>query len=346
MKFLIESDQNAPFYVRLSWAKVLRSMGHNVFFWNREQASAFDAFNTISPDIYIGTSYNQSEATFRCIKARPEMKVAFFASAWGNLVDKLDRKKYPIVYIAETEKKLLERMKKETGKPDYVFIHITDKYLEPTMGGWNSIGIKPVGILNGADLFSYLNGDFKVSLESDLAYIGGKWPYKSQNIDKFLIPLCEQARYKIKIFGNSPWPVNQYLGQINEEEVKNVFASAKICPNISEPHSTELFPDIVERCFKTPIANGFLISDNVDLSEVFKNEEVPQFSNLVEMIDLIEYYLKNPIERLKLLRKQKETILSSETYFHRIAKMMTEFNLSNEADKCLQIYKEKFPQRN
>lgn len=339
MKILIEFDNSAPFYVRNGWANVLKYMGHRVFFWKRDEIAAFDVFAQIEPNIYLGCTYNQTEATLKCIRNRPEMKVALFCSAWGDLVDGLNREEYPIVYVTENEKRLLQKMKDTTGKPDFVFVHITEKYLEPTIGGWKQIGIEPVGILNGADTFNYLGGIEKEEYRSDLSFIGSRWPYKAKTIDKFLTPLCNfPSKYDIKIFGHGGWQVNQYLGSVDEPEVKHLFASAKICPNISEFHSESLGFDLVERIFKVPLSS-FLISDHVDeLDEIFKDSEVPKFKRLDEFEMLIEYYLQNEDKRLELMKKQKSRILRSETYFHRVWKILEHLDLPEEADICMKKY--------
>lgn len=337
MKIAIQTANSAPHFVRSGWAKVFQALGHQTYMWYKEQMNCFDMFAQFKPDILITTTYDCDESVDRCIRKHPETKVAMFASAWGDLTGKLDKKRYPIVYVTEDEKKRLEKLKRDTGQPDFVFIHITDNYLEPCMGGWKELGIKPVGILNGADTFSYLNGNWNPEFVCDVGYIGGNWPYKGENIGRFLIPLCEQTDYRIKIFGGGNWGVPQHLGFINENNAKDLFTSATICPNVSEPHAYE-FPDIVERVFKVPIANGFLISDRVDLSEVFDSDDVPQFDSLESLISIIEHFKKNIDDRFKCIKKQKQTIMKNHTYFHRVSQMLSEFGLESESLRCIMEY--------
>lgn len=344
MKVLSEFDASAPFYVRQGWGKVFNSLGHKFYLWERERCCAFDAFSKIEPDIYIGTSYNQTEDTYRCIKSRPEMKVAFFASAWGPLSKNIKESGYPIVYMSDGERKIIEKIKRETGKPDFVFIHVTDEYLDAIMSYWNTeLGIKPIGVLNGADIFSYSNGVWTEEFESDISFVGGYWPYKAKNLDKYFIPLSRLKKYKMKIFGNGDWNIPEHLGTINEDCVKNIFCSAKVCPNISEPHATEFGSDIVERVFKIPCAGGFLISDYVEeLKYVFRNGELPTFKNYNEFRELLDYYLSNDEDRLLLSLKQQKTIMSNHTYFHRVAKMLENFGMNDESNNCLRFYKENY----
>ncbi len=336
MNVVIQMAQNAPFFVRVGWARVFKQIGWNVIDWWKESCPSFDLFNKVSDiDLLICNTYDADEGLFRCLKAHPNTKCIMFASAWGELSDYVNPEEYPIVRINEKEKNLLNKMKQETGRPDYVFIHVSDKYLDPTMGRWRNIGIEPVGIMNGADIFSYLNGVYNEAYDCDIAFVGNRWPYKARNIDKFLSPLCcFPSKFKIKIFGGGGWDVNQYLGQIEETEVKNVMASAAICPNISEPHSTDLGFDCVERIFKVPLS-GFLISDRVkELDEVFTNGEVPQFSTHDGLRVLVEHFLNDTQERYELMAQQRTTVLKGHTYFDRVKKMLAKVGLAEEANKC------------
>lgn len=53
------------------------------------------------------------------------------------------------------------------------------------------------------------------------------------------------------------------MGFADNTQVKDILASAKICPNLSEPHAQEFGFDVNERCFKLLSNKCFCISDNV-----------------------------------------------------------------------------------
>tara|TARA_R110002110_G_scaffold37253_6_gene123263 strand:- start:3409 stop:4455 length:1047 start_codon:yes stop_codon:yes gene_type:complete len=339
MKILISSDgPHAHYYIRMSWLKVFSAMGHQVMLWHKDEKPAFDIFDEFEPDIFMGQTYNLDEALFKCIKHRPHMKVVMRASDWGDMQKDIDLEKYPILVAQEKEKKLLERLKEETGKPDFVHNHYHDNWIKVTHNKWEEIGIKPVSLMHGADIFDFYLRPMTNVLACDIGFVGGYWPYKAINLDKYLVNLCHPVgKYKIKIFGTSDWPVVQYLGRLSTENVGGLFASATISPNISEPHSQDFGYDIIERPFKILMSGGFCISDYVEsmANDVFTNDEMLFAKTPEEFQQLVDYYINNPEKRLPYMKAGYESITKSHTYFHRVAKVLSELNMTEESSHCM-----------
>ena len=153
-----------------------------------------------------------------------------------------------------------------------------------------------------------------------------------------MIPLCHpMGKYNIKIFGNSDWPVAQFLGRIDGRYVKDIFHSAIICPNISEPHSQVFGYDIIERPFKILASRGFCISDYVQsmAEDVFNNNEIVFAKTPEEFHSLVEHYVNNPEERLSYIENGYQTVMNNHTYFHRVAKIFQELNMTRHSEDCL-----------
>ena len=339
MKILISSDgPHAHYYIRLGWARAFESAGHQVFIWDIESKSAFDAFDEFEPDLFMGQTYNLNEAVYKCIKERPHLKVVFRASDWGDMQKEIDKEKYPILTATKEEIKLVEKLKKETGQPLFVHNHYHENWISKTHNKWEDIGIKVVSLIHGADIFDYANGEFREHLKSDVSFIGGYWPYKAQCLDKYLIPLCHPiGKFNIKIFGSSDWPVAQYCGRIDGDSARDVFKSATICPNISEPHSQDFGYDIIERPFKILMSGGFCISDYVEsmANDVFNNGEIVYAKTPKEFETLCEFYSKNPDARKPYIQKGYMSIIQKHTYFHRIGTIFENAGLPNEAKRAV-----------
>ncbi len=342
MKILCEYTASGPSYVRSGWGHALKACGHDFRFWRPETKSIFDTLAEFEPDIFLGTTYGVDRAMAKCIAARPHMKVGLFASAWGPYINDVDLTRYPIVVASEQEKVIIEKLKRETGRPDFVFIHVTDKYLDGTMGGWREIGVNPIGVLNAADILIYRQGTQRPELTCDVAFCGGYWGYKARNLDRFLLPLCHpSSKLSVKIFGNQPWPIGQYLGSIDDGHVKDLFASATVCPNVSEPHSTDFGFDVIERPFKVLSSGGFCLSDDVDEArEIFTADELSMAETPKEFIELVHHFVDNPECRLPFMEAGRKKVLDSHTYFERTAQFMGGFGLEAEAQAILERKKD------
>lgn len=334
MRILISSDgSTAHYFIRLGLARTFTTLGHEVIMWDIHQKPVFDAFDEFQPDIFIGQTYNVNDAVIKCISERPHLKVLMKASDHGPQNLTLDRTKYPVLQVQEKELMLMQRLFKETRKPDYLYVHHHPDWLEQTHGYWVRDGFVVRSMLNAADVFEFTHGKKLPEFESDLTFIGGYWGYKSKVLDKWLIPLCND-NYRIKIFGNQPWPVSQYCGQLDGQLTRDALASATICPNLSEPHSQDLGYDIIERPFKLMSNKCFMIADYVEgMSRLFSEDEVVMAKSPEEFHKLVDHYLANPDERKSFIEKAYSRVIKEHTYFNRVYDIFDRLNLKEEAFK-------------
>src|SRR3990167_1412358 len=295
MKILISSDgPHAHWFIRLSVAKAFQACGHKVAMWDINSKPVYDVFDEFQPDLFIGQTYNLTPHLINCLVERPYIKVIMKGSDWGEKQKEIDLKKYPVVVAKDEEIKLVEILRKQIGKPDFISCHYHPNRIQSTHGYWTEkLGIPIVGLMSGADIFTFHVGQKRDEFVSDIAFVGGYWEYKSQTLNKWLLPLCNPDKiYKIRIFGNSGWPCPQYCGIIQDEVIADVLASATICPNISEPHSQDFGYDIIERPWKLLSNKCFCISDYVDsmAKDVFTNDEIVFANNPKEFEELVQHF--------------------------------------------------------
>src|SRR5688572_4528247 len=106
---LITIDNNGgPCVQRLALGKCLSYCGWKVHYWYPQQKSAFDVFNESNPDLFLGITYGVDSAVFKCIKARPNMKVLLYCSNWGDAIKDVPLDRYPITVPSENELKTIE----------------------------------------------------------------------------------------------------------------------------------------------------------------------------------------------------------------------------------------------
>lgn len=323
MKILISSDgRHAHYYQRLSWARAFVSAGHPTVMWDINNVNAFDAFDTFEPDIFMGQLYNLDEATIKCIKERPHLRVGLRAGDWGDHEKEVDKSKYNILFCSNKEKEKLKRLKDETGRPDFIHIHYGPNDVKQTHNEFEKLGIPVKSIMMCADTIEYGNSMYDRRFACDIGFVGGYWPYKGQVIDRYLKPMLYPIdKYRIKIFGNQPWKVNQYCGVIKDQEVKNLFRSAKVCPNLSEPHAHKFGFDVNERIFKVLYSGGFCISDYVNGYKIFE-DGVILAKTPEEFRERIDYYLDKPEERKRISKIGRDIVIKKHTGYDRASEIM------------------------
>ena len=329
MKFLFEQPVGGEIFRLQGFANALTSMGHECYFWQNTQP-AYDVFDIINPDVFIGTTFNINKAIIECVSERPNLKVILKGSNFGESNKYIDLGKYPIVSAQKYEIENIKYMLDKTGRPNYIFCHYHDKDLERTMGFWTKeLGIKTVALPNAADILMYNKGTYRQELASDVCFVGGYWPYKAINLDRLIVPLCNKKNLNIKIWGNQPWFVPQYLGVPENSTVKDIYASSKVCPNVSEPHSLDFGFDVVERPFKIISSGGFCLMDDVIAASYFFDEdEIGWYNSSVEssLEEMIDYYLTDDgqKEAQQIIKKGMDKVLSQHTYHHRAEKLISE----------------------
>lgn len=346
LKILIASDgMHAHFFERSGWLSAFNSVsGIQAVMYECKKYSAFDVFDKFDPDIFIGQLYNIDRATYKCILERPALKVALRAGDWGDFQNTFDHDKHPtMLFSAEQDLIMLKNILDQTGGPGFVFNHYDQPDIEKTHNYFiERLGIKVVGLPLAADVLLYGGGQYCDEFACDLSFIGGWWSNKAKNIDKCLRPLCQNVgEYNIKVFSRNPWPhLPQYCGCIEDEtQVKHVFASSKICPNISEPHSTEFGIDMNERSFKTLCAGGFCIYDNVAAARrIYEDDEVVFYNDEHHFRKIVDHYLVNQEEARTIAKKGQEKVLAKHTYFDRIDTILSNLgiNMSNEIGSAKQ----------
>lgn len=334
MKIMISNDgPTAHYYIRKGWAQAFTYAGHETVIWNIQQKPAFEAFEEFEPDIFITQTYNLDRSIIKNIKSRPHMFVAMRTGENSDFSD-YNKSKYPILNASNDEISLIRELRDSCGQPNFLFSHYHQDDINITHERWIKDGFKVIGLMNAANLFDYVKGKEKEEHKSDIAFVGGYWPYKSITLDKYVLPLCN-GDYKIKILGNQPWNTNKYYGFIPQDEEKHVLKSANICLNVHELHSQELGYDVIERPFKLMSNKCFVISDYVQrLHNLFP--EMPMAKTPEEFKFLVDFWLKpeNREKKEYIISRQYEAVMAH-TYFDRCVKIFDSFGLDDMATKLL-----------
>jgi spore maturation protein CgeB len=340
MKVLCHGFTNALYYIFEGWRQVFLRTGHD-WRWMNTGEAPLDVFAEYEPDIFIGATYEITRALSKAIAARPNLKVIMKANNWGPMDAEIDLVKFPIGVSNEQERQRVAELKEVTGRPDFVlnFYHI-NRY-EGTMSYWkDKMGIGLVEGLPAADIFNYRQVPPSDFLKCDIGFAGGYWPYKAINLDRYILPFCYPVgKYNVKIVGNQPWPVPQYMGPASNHVVETLFASSTICPNISEPHANVFGFEVNERIFKLAATKAFCINDPIaSLNEdIFTENELVIADDPEHFYDLVNLFLTNPQLRDVHIESCYNRVIGEHTYCHRVANVLNNLGMPDEAKKALAL---------
>lgn len=344
MKVLILIDTGgASIWYKQGIANVLKYIGCEVRFVHSTQ-KLFDDFYEFEPDLFYSNTYSLDATTFKVLQKYNKTNVILRANDWGQHLQEIDPKIYPVGIASEQEKMGVRNLKEIIGdRLKYLFIHYHQDFIKRTMGLWESgLGVKVLGLNNAADLFLYYNptpldtSKFNPLLKNQCSILGGYWGYKSETLKPWIFPLCHpNSGLKVRIYGNSKWPIINYVGTIDDQLSKDLFAQTSINLNVHEPHSQVFGYDVNERIFKVLAAGGFLVSDYVEgIETAFHLEEsIPMAKTPEEFKNIILNYSGEAKQRRAKMLIGWEKVRNEWNYFKVTEKLLREAGYEELAEK-------------
>lgn len=177
---------------------------------------------------------------------------------------------------------------------------------------WKNHGVFVKSFPLAFDTGEYLDRDMVKDI--DISFIGGWWPYKALQLDKFIKPIDEEFGNKLVVYGTG-WPYKS-KGYADDAVVNRVFNRSKINLCLHEPGLVQSTPlHVSERIFKVSGIGGLAISDhNECIKEYFKTGEYVMASTPKEMIELCHYYLEHPEQAQTIAKAAQSRVLHDHTY--------------------------------
>lgn len=168
----------------------------------------------------------------------------------------------------------------------------------------------------------------------EMAFVGGYWPYKALQFDRYLKPYSD----RLKVFGYSPWPYAGYGGQIPVYLEASLYAHARLSPSINEPHVEKMGIDINERVFKVLGSGGMTITDvTPGYRELFTGDELLVPDSINDYHDMVHDILKDEDLNRQYRERGRAAVLSRHTYAHRAKAVLDFLNQSSELRSDLAV---------
>lgn len=336
MKVMIKDGLGANHHIRVGLANAFSMLGHEVFLWNSDQKSAFDAFSEVQPELIVCDTYTLDRAIVKCLLSRENIKVVAYAPNWGSS-DDLVPKEFPILFAQDAEKEYVELLVK-AGKLEYIFGQYLEEELAVTHDKWLATGAKVFSLIPALDTYEFPLLTPENAYRSDVHMTGGAWGYKNQSLQKYLGNLFyPNTKLNIKVFGNG-WSAPQALGPISNHLMCKFAASAKICLNLFEPHSYDeslngIFSDINQRTFNATA--GFIYSQNANgLDKVMPHTIT--FDSLEQFQDELPFWLNDDSlnQRLHSIERNIDHTYKNHTFVHRVKVLFEKIGLVEESKQA------------
>jgi len=313
VKVLLCSRPGGAFgYITDGWLNALHDRGHSVRRWDGIENSWAD----FAPDLYIGCSGHKQP-----ILHNRNCKIAIHVNPHGPVnIDGINESQDNIKWTLNQN-------------PDVVFGygHEDDRLIWSDWTAEYNIPWVPMACAGDRILFNQIQPNDR---PFDLIYLGGRWAYKAQTIDSYLLPVLKNKEIKYSVRGWGDWPSGVCDGILPEDGANQFLNSGRIGPCIAEMHTHQYGIDVPERAFKLALCGTLVIHDAVPIMKRFIPSAIVA-QNPKNFAELCLHYIQNEDERLEMVNKQKAEVLAVHTYHHRIQTLLLALGFVDEAKGML-----------
>jgi len=303
-------------YISDGYINAFKAAGCEVQRWD----GGYSSWKDFNPDLYIGCSGHQQNIPDK--SSRGKCKVVIHVNPYCdiNIEPSINENPKIIAWV-------------NSQQPDAVFGYGHETDVKYWRFWQEKSNIEWIPMPTGVDA-TIFKPNFNNDKQYDMVFIGGRWSYKAQNLDKYILPILQSTRITTSLGGWGGWPndlpITKNYGVINSGDVQAAIQNAKIGPCVSEPHTTKYGIDLPERIFKVAFCGTLVIHDNVVglrkyMHDVLVAENPEQFH------DLIYRFANKSMDnlRLKIARSQALQVAETHTYFSRMLTMCKVLKLKN-----------------
>ena len=166
-----------------------------------------------------------------------------------------------------------------------------------------------------------------------MTFVGGYWPYKAQQLDRYLRPYEKD----LTVFGRERWPYAGYGGPLPQDQEAALYRQARLSPTINEPHCERLNIDQNERVFKVLGSGGCSITDAISgYREWFSADELPVPASLEEYHEIVQTLLTDSTLNQTYRTRGYQAIVNRHTYAHRAQRVLELLGISLPASLPVQ----------
>lgn len=239
-------------------------------------------------------------------------------------------------------------IKIQNGLLGDIFFHTVGQFDYRMQGFTKGTGKQFITIPLASDT-NTIYPEFSNKYIADISYIGTNLPEKQKFFRDVIFPLKEEldVRFygqdwtlkdkmlgiiqKIGQYYNLPYLKKIQKPKLQLSDERKIYNSSQISINVHEEYQRIYGGDCNERTFKIPAAGGFEIVDDVEcISQYFEaGKEIVIAKNKMDWLEKIEYYLKNPQKKQRIVEAGRKRVLSEHTYVHRARQILNLYEKHN-----------------
>lgn len=189
---------------------------------------------------------------------------------------------------------------------------------------WQKSGLRLVSLPVACDVERYYPEPASLKYcGAKMAYVGGYWPAKAIQFDKYLRPYEDV----LTVFGYNAWPYRGYRGALPIDDERVLYQNARVCPAIGTPGVA--IGQINERIFKILGSGGLAVTDVAPAyHELFAEDELLMPRNKGEYHAMIQRALAGEYQGYRA--RGRQAVLERHTYAHRAETVLGYLNINKE----------------
>lgn len=208
--------------------------------------------------------------------------------------------------------------------------HLWSKY----MSSWQNSGVDITHLPVAGNMARAL--PLTCSIFTDVAMVANF--NHRQNIMRHLIePMFKRLDllgYSYQAFGDNIWKLAglNYNGPLVDDNNKlaNIYATARVCPNVHTEAQVGLQACVNERSFMIPLCGGIQVSDNPLISK-YLGSHCEVANNVTDFMKKVIALIEDHPQRMEKIRADVEFVANNHTYFNRLSDIFNVVGLYDQA---------------
>lgn len=185
---------------------------------------------------------------------------------------------------------------------------------------------------SAADTFLYLGAKSDPKLSCDFTYVGSYRSEKQCLLNAYILGMADKG--VIKVFGEGPWPTPYHLGYVEEDTLPSIYASAKVCLNISTEGRTN------DRIYNSILAGSVCVTNYLKESPIPNDIAIRSLTPGEFQDNAVSIALDPKLTKWRSHARDRgyALILEKHTYWHRAEALFRRAGFDREADKIMEQY--------